>query len=88
MADVAAAPGKDPGEVLRLAGAVEDASEHPVGAAIAAAARERLGIGLPGVTEFTSHQGLGVSGVVAGHAVVVGRRAGREPNGRSAFRLS
>jgi Cu+-exporting ATPase len=55
MADVAAAPGKDPGEVLRLAGAVEDASEHPVGAAIAAAARERLGIGLPGVTEFTSH---------------------------------
>jgi len=59
--------------VLRLAGAVEDASEHPVAAAIAAGARERLGAGLPPVTEFASHRGQGVSGVVDGHAVVVGR---------------
>ena len=42
LADVAAAPGADPAEVLRLAGAVEDASEHPVAAAIAAGARARL----------------------------------------------
>ena len=42
LVDVAAAPGVDTGELLRLAGAVEDASEHPVGAAIAAGARERL----------------------------------------------
>ncbi len=59
--------------MLRLAGAVEDASEHPVAAAIAAGARERLGAGLPAVTEFASYHGLGVSGVVDGHAVVVGR---------------
>jgi len=59
--------------VLRLAGAVEDASEHPVAAAIAAGASERLGADLPAVTEFASHRGLGVSGVVDGHAVVVGR---------------
>ncbi len=73
LADVAAAPGADPAEVLRLAGAVEDASEHPVAAAIAAAARERSGTALPAVTGFASHQGQGVSGVVDGRAVVVGR---------------
>jgi Cu+-exporting ATPase len=70
---LAAAPGTDADSVLRLAGAVEDASEHPVAAAIAAGARGRLGAGLPAVTEFASHRGLGVSGVVDGHAVVVGR---------------
>jgi Cu+-exporting ATPase len=73
LADLAAGPGTSAGRVLRLAGAVEDASEHPVAAAIAAGARERLGADLPAVTEFTSHRGLGVSGVVDGHAVVVGR---------------
>jgi P-type Cu+ transporter len=72
LVDVAAAPGHDPAEVLRLAGAVEHASEHPVAAAIAAGAQERLGA-LPPVTEFASHQGRGVSGVVDGHAVVAGR---------------
>jgi len=75
LADVAAAPGTDPAELLRLAGAVEDASEHPVAAAITAGARDRLGGDLPGVTDFASHQGLGVSGVVAGHGVAVGRAA-------------
>jgi Cu+-exporting ATPase len=73
LADLAAGPGASADRVLRLAGAVEDASEHPVAAAIAAGARERLGADLPAVTEFASHRGLGVSGVVDGHAVVVGR---------------
>jgi Cu+-exporting ATPase len=73
LADITAAPGEDTGEVLRLAGAVEDASEHPVAAAIASGARDTLGAGLPAVDSFTSHQGLGVSGVVDGHAVAVGR---------------
>jgi len=73
LADVMAAPGADPAEVLRLAGAVEDASEHPVAAAIATGARERLSAGLPPVTRFASHQGRGVSGVADGHAVAVGR---------------
>ena len=73
LTDVAAAAGDDPSEVLRLAGAVEDASEHPVAAAIAAGARERLGADLPAVTEFASHRGLGVTGLVDGHAVIVGQ---------------
>jgi Cu+-exporting ATPase len=60
-------PGGSEGELRALAGAVESASEHPVAAAIAA--------GISGtVTEFAAHPGRGVSGVVAGHAVVVGRR--------------
>ena len=73
LADLAAVSDTGADRVLRLAGAVEDASEHPVAAAIAAGARERLGADLPAVTEFASHRGLGVSGVVDGHAVVVGR---------------
>ena len=78
LADVAAAPGVDVSELLRLAAAVEDASEHPVGAAIAAGARERLrdvlpGGKLPDVESFASVRGLGVSGVADGHAVALGR---------------
>ncbi len=60
------------GEVLRLAGAVEAASEHPVARAIADAARDRFGT-LPSVADFHSTPGLGVEGVVEGHRVVVGR---------------
>ena len=75
LAGVAAAPGQDADELLRLAGAVEDASEHPVAAAIAAGARERLGVPLAAVQDFVSSQGLGVSGIVAGQAVAVGRAA-------------
>ena len=71
LIDVAAAPGEQVDVVLRLAGAVEDASEHPVAAAIAAGARNRLG-DLPAVEGFADSQGLGVSGVVNGHAVAVG----------------
>jgi Cu+-exporting ATPase len=74
LAEVVAAPGVDADELLRLAGAVEDASEHPIGAAVAAGARERFG-GLPSVEGFDSAQGLGVSGVVAGRPVAAGRAA-------------
>ncbi|WP_370966752.1 heavy metal translocating P-type ATPase [Amycolatopsis sp. cg9] len=63
------------GEVLRLAGAVEAASEHPIGRAIADAARERFGA-LPAVTEFRSTPGVGVTGVVEGRTVSVGRAKG------------
>jgi P-type Cu+ transporter len=79
LADMAAVPGVDAGELLRLAGAVEEASEHPIGAAIAAGARERLredprGPELPAVESFASARGLGVSGVAGGYAVALGRK--------------
>jgi P-type Cu+ transporter len=61
-------------EVLRLAGAVENASEHPVALAVAAAARAEVGE-LPPVSGFRNRPGVGVSGSVDGHAVEVGRRA-------------
>ena len=73
LAGVIPVPGADPDELLRLAGAAEDASGHPVAAAIAAGARQRLGPGLPAVAGFASQHGLGVSGAVDGHAVLVGR---------------
>jgi Cu+-exporting ATPase len=73
LVDVTAAPGEDGAEVLRMAGALEHASEHPIAAAIASGAVSRLGETLPEVESFTSHQGLGVSGVVNGHSVVAGR---------------
>jgi P-type Cu+ transporter len=69
---VHAAPGAEESEVLRLAGAVEDASEHPIAAAIAARAKEEFVL-LPAVDGFASEAGLGVQGVAGGHAVVVGR---------------
>ena len=59
-------------ESLRLAGAVESASEHPVATAITTAARERLGV-LPAPAGFSNHEGRGVSGTVEGHRVAVGR---------------
>jgi Cu+-exporting ATPase len=62
-------------EALRLAGAVEAASEHPVGQAIAGAARSELGA-LPAVTGFRNLPGLGVRGVVDGLDVEVTRRDG------------
>jgi P-type Cu+ transporter len=74
LLDVSSAPGEEAADILRLAGAVEEASGHPIAAAIAAGARDRLGAGLPSVESFTSHQGLGVSGVVGGHTVAAGRR--------------
>ena len=62
-------------DVLRLAGAVEAASEHPVAQAVARAARAELGH-LPPVASFRNRPGLGVSGTVDGHEVSVGRRDG------------
>ncbi|WP_374456974.1 heavy metal translocating P-type ATPase [Nocardioides sp.] len=66
--EVVAADGESPADVRRLAAALEAASEHPIGRAIAAVDGP-----LPAVEEFASREGLGVEGVVDGHAVVVGR---------------
>jgi len=62
-------------EILRLAGAVESASEHPVARAVAHGARAELGE-LPAVAEFRNLPGLGVRGVVEGHSVEIARRNG------------
>jgi Cu+-exporting ATPase len=59
-------------DVLRVAGALEDASEHPIAQAIARAARDELG-DLPAVEGFANREGLGVEGVVDGHGVQIGR---------------
>ncbi|MDQ6745454.1 MAG: heavy metal translocating P-type ATPase [Actinomycetota bacterium] len=59
-------------EALRLVGALENASEHPIAQTIAKAARAELGQ-LPTVGSFTNRAGLGVLGVVEGHALIVGR---------------
>ncbi|HET8592246.1 MAG TPA: heavy metal translocating P-type ATPase, partial [Solirubrobacterales bacterium] len=64
--------GEDRDEALRIAGALEDASEHPIARAIATAAR-RDRDDLPSVEGFVNHQGLGVEGVVDGRGVIVGR---------------
>ncbi|MEU8108244.1 heavy metal translocating P-type ATPase [Nonomuraea muscovyensis] len=66
------ADGEDEAEVLRLAGALEHASEHPIAQAIARGAAERVG-DLPAPEDFANVEGLGVQGVVDGHAVLVGR---------------
>ena len=72
LRDVVPAPGTEADDLLRLAGALEDASEHPIARAVADAARERVGT-LPAVEDFANLEGLGVQGVVDGHAVLVGR---------------
>ncbi|MFA7761347.1 heavy metal translocating P-type ATPase [Streptomyces sp. NRRL S-448] len=66
------AAGVDEGELLRLAGSLEHASEHPIARAVAAGAAERAG-SLPVPESFENVAGLGVQGVVDGHAVLVGR---------------
>ncbi len=71
LVDVVAVDGLSTADVLRMAGAVEDASEHPIARAIADAARNQ--VDLPTVESFTSTSGLGVQAVVDGHAVVAGR---------------
>lgn len=72
LVSVHTAPGVDEDEVLRLAGALEHASEHPIAKAVAAGALERTGE-LPEVEGFQNLEGLGVQGVVDGHALIVGR---------------
>jgi Cu+-exporting ATPase len=73
LVDVATAEGVSRDEALRIAGALEDASEHPIAQAIARAAREELGGTLPVVEGFANREGLGVEGIVDGHGVQVGR---------------
>ncbi|MFJ6859790.1 heavy metal translocating P-type ATPase [Streptomyces werraensis] len=66
------AEGTDERELLRLAGALEHASEHPVARAVAAGAEERVGT-LPEVERFENVPGRGVRGRVEGREVAVGR---------------
>ncbi|MGW7498749.1 heavy metal translocating P-type ATPase [Streptomyces luteogriseus] len=66
------AEGTDEADVLRLAGALEHSSEHPIARAVADGALEKLGA-LPAPENFANVPGLGVQGVVEGHAVLVGR---------------
>ncbi len=73
VVDVTVLDGVDAHEALRLIGALEDASEHPIARAIAAAAA--AGGPLPAVEGFANREGLGVEGIVDGRALVVGRPA-------------
>ncbi len=68
-----AARGFDRAEVLRLAAALESASEHPLARAVVSAARRR-GVEIPSVEEFEAHPGLGVVGVVEGKRLALGSR--------------
>ncbi len=72
LRDVVPAEGEDADQVLRLAACLENGSEHPIGRAIATAARERLG-GLDPVEDFVNVEGLGVQGVVGNRTVLAGR---------------
>src|SRR5512133_225503 len=76
LAELALLNGATRADVLRLAGAVESASEHPIAQAIAGAARAEVGT-LPPVERFRNEPGVGVTGVVDGHEVRVGRNDGR-----------
>ena len=79
LVDVVTAGGVTAADALRLVGALEDASEHPIARAIAGEAAVE-GV-LPPVHGFASHDGLGVEGVVEGHTVVAGRPALLEHRG-------
>ncbi|MEO8108058.1 MAG: heavy metal translocating P-type ATPase, partial [Actinomycetes bacterium] len=72
VVEVVPVGGTSADELLTFAGAVEDASEHPVAQAVARHARDAVGT-LPGVEGFANHGGRGVTGVVEGRAVIVGR---------------
>ncbi len=72
LVDVLLAADEDRASVLRLAGALEHSSEHPIAQAIARGALAELGK-LPEVEDFGNVEGLGVQGIVDGHAVLVGR---------------
>jgi len=75
VAGVYAGSGETEAQVLSLAGALEDASEHPIAHAVTAAAKAAHVDGLAAVDGFVNHDGRGVSGVVNDHAVLVGRRS-------------
>jgi P-type Cu+ transporter len=78
LTDVVAAPGVDERDLLRLAAAVEAGSEHPIAAAVTVAAVTAGARGIPGtlpdISDFSAHAGQGISALVDGHAVLVGRR--------------
>jgi Cu+-exporting ATPase len=73
LTGVVPAEGADEAEVLRLAAALERASEHPLAAAIVEGAEER-GLALAAATDFESHTGKGVSGTVEGRSVALGNK--------------
>jgi Cu+-exporting ATPase len=75
LAEVALLNGATRADVLRLAGAVESASEHPIAQAIVTSARTEIGA-LPPVERFRNEPGVGVTGVVDGYVVAVGRNGG------------
>ena len=75
LVDVAVLNGSTRADVLRLAGAVESASEHPIAQAVTAAARNEVGA-LPQVSGFRNLPGVGVRGEVEGRMVEVGRHSG------------
>lgn len=92
LAGVHPADGVDEADLLRLAGALEHASEHPVAKAIADGASARVG-DLPTPESFENRPGLGVHGIVDGHLVLVGRPAllaewAIEPDARVAASLT
>ncbi|NKT41695.1 heavy metal translocating P-type ATPase [Rhodococcus hoagii] len=74
LIDVVTTDGVDRDEALRLVGALENASEHPIAQAVAAGAAEGVG-SLPSVEDFANVEGKGVQGIVDGHAVVAGRES-------------
>jgi Cu+-exporting ATPase len=74
LVGVAVAAGEERADVLGVAGALEDASEHPIAQAIARGARDELGA-LPSLAGFANHEGLGVEGLVDGRGVQIGRAA-------------
>jgi P-type Cu+ transporter len=74
LTQVVVLPGQEEGAILRLAAALERGSEHPLAAAVLAAAEERH-LDVPGVQDFRSLAGKGVGGTIDGHAVALGNRA-------------
>ncbi|WP_392874865.1 heavy metal translocating P-type ATPase [Streptomyces sp. LN499] len=73
LQDIHVTAGTDTSQALRLAGALEQASEHPIAQAVATGARERTAATLPVPEDFVNVPGLGVRGTVDGHQVLVGR---------------
>ncbi|MGH2799820.1 MAG: heavy metal translocating P-type ATPase, partial [Thermoleophilaceae bacterium] len=74
LVEVVTSAGTSHSQALKLVGALEDASEHPIGQAIARAAHDEVGTLAP-VAGFGNREGLGVEGTVAARAVVAGRPA-------------
>ena len=74
LVDVIVAPGTERETLLRYAGAIEDASEHPVAQAISRGAWAELG-SLPAAENFANVEGKGAHGIVDGHTVVIGQES-------------